>query len=88
MTTMGDPLLGSVLQQRRQELALTLRDVAERTGWKAGLKEVSEIERGIRNPQWSSVQKLLTALEWTWLEIGVALVQEQEKARARSEGAQ
>ena len=67
------PLLGRVLRQRRHELALTLEDVAARMAWVHGKSEVSEIERGVRNPQWSSVEKLITALEWSLVEVGIAM---------------
>ena len=76
------PLLGRVLRHRRQELALTLEEVSARMAWVQGKSEVSEIERGVRNPQWSSVEKLITALEWSLVEVGIAMQIMQSRSAA------
>lgn len=56
---MGD--LGKNLRTARKRLGLTLEEVAERSGVQAG--EVSRIERGLRDPQVSTLEKLATAVE-------------------------
>jgi transcriptional regulator with XRE-family HTH domain len=53
--------LGKNLQAARKKLDLTLEQVAQRSGVQAG--EVSRIERGLRDPQVSTVEKLATAVE-------------------------
>lgn len=56
---MGD--LGPNLRAARKKLGLTQEQVAERSGVQAG--EVSRIERGLRDPQVSTVKKLAAAVE-------------------------
>ena len=56
---MGD--LGKNLRAARQRLELTQEQVAERSGVQAG--EVSRIERGLRDPQVSTLEKLAAAVE-------------------------
>ncbi len=56
---MGD--LGKNLFAARKKLGLTQEQVAERSGVQAG--EVSRIERGLRDPQVSTVKKLAAAVE-------------------------
>jgi transcriptional regulator with XRE-family HTH domain len=53
--------LGKNLRTARKKLDLTQMDVAERSGVQAG--EVSRIERGKRDPQVSTLEKLATAVE-------------------------
>lgn len=52
---------GKNLRAARKKLGLTQEQVAERSGVQAG--EVSRIERGKRDPQVSTVEKLAAALE-------------------------
>ena len=56
---MGD--LGKNLRSARKRLGLTQEQVAERSGVQAG--EVSRIERGKRDPQVSTLEKLAAAVE-------------------------
>lgn len=56
---MGD--LGKNLRAARKKLGLTQEEVSERSGVQAG--EVSRIERGKRDPQVSTVEKLAAAVE-------------------------
>ena len=53
--------LGKNLRAARKRLGLTQEEVAERSGVQAG--EVSRIERGKRDPQVSTLEKLAKALE-------------------------
>jgi transcriptional regulator with XRE-family HTH domain len=53
--------LGKNLREARKKLGLTQEEVAQRCGVQAG--EVSRIERGLRDPQVSTVEKLATAVE-------------------------
>lgn len=53
--------LGKNLRAARKRLGLTQEEVAERSGVQAG--EVSRIERGKRDPQVSTLEKLAEALE-------------------------
>lgn len=53
--------LGKNLRAARTRLGLTQEEVAERSGVQAG--EVSRIERGKRDPQVSTLEKLAEALE-------------------------
>jgi transcriptional regulator with XRE-family HTH domain len=53
--------LGKNLRAARKKLGLTQEDVAERSGVQAG--EVSRIERGKRDPQVSTVERLAAAVE-------------------------
>jgi transcriptional regulator with XRE-family HTH domain len=53
--------LGKNLRAARQRLELTQEQVAERSGVQAG--EVSRIERGLRDPQVSTLEKLAAAVE-------------------------
>jgi transcriptional regulator with XRE-family HTH domain len=52
---------GKNLRAARKKLDLTQEDVAQRCGVQAG--EVSRIERGLRDPQVSTVEKLAAAVE-------------------------
>ena len=56
---MGD--FGKNLRAARKKLGLTQEQVAERSGVQAG--EVSRMERGLRDPQVSTVMKLAAAVE-------------------------
>ena len=61
---MDDPLVGNLgknLRAARKRLGLTQEEVAERSRCQAG--EVSRIERGKRDPQVSTLEKLAAALE-------------------------
>jgi transcriptional regulator with XRE-family HTH domain len=53
--------LGKNLREARERLGLTQEEVAERSGVQAG--EVSRIERGKRDPQVSTLEKLAAAVE-------------------------
>jgi transcriptional regulator with XRE-family HTH domain len=53
--------LGKNLRAAREKLGLTQEEVAERSGVQAG--EVSRIERGKRDPQVSTLEKLAGAVE-------------------------
>jgi len=53
--------LGKNLLAARKKLGLTQEQVSERSGVQAG--EVSRIERGQRDPQVSTVEKLAAAVE-------------------------
>ena len=53
--------LGKNLRATRKKLGLTQEQVSERSGVQAG--EVSRIERGLRDPQVSTVEKLAAAVE-------------------------
>lgn len=52
--------LGKNLRAARQSLGLTQEQVAERSGVQAG--EISRIERGLRDPKVSTLEKLAGAL--------------------------
>jgi transcriptional regulator with XRE-family HTH domain len=53
--------LGRNLRAAREKLGLTQEQVSERSGVQAG--EVSRIERGKRDPQVSTLEKLAAAVE-------------------------
>jgi transcriptional regulator with XRE-family HTH domain len=53
--------LGKNLLAARKKLGLTQEEVAQRCGVQAG--EVSRIERGLRDPQVSTVERLAAAVE-------------------------
>jgi transcriptional regulator with XRE-family HTH domain len=53
--------LGKNLRAARKKLGLTQEQVSERSGVQAG--EISRIERGQRDPQVSTVEKLAAAVE-------------------------
>jgi transcriptional regulator with XRE-family HTH domain len=53
--------LGKNLRAARKKLGLSQEEVSERSGVQAG--EVSRIERGKRDPQVSTVEKLAAAVE-------------------------
>jgi transcriptional regulator with XRE-family HTH domain len=53
--------LGKNLRAARKRLDLTQEQVSERCGVQAG--EVSRIERGLRDPQVSTVEKLAAAVK-------------------------
>jgi transcriptional regulator with XRE-family HTH domain len=53
--------LGKNLRAARERLGLTQEEVGARSGVQAG--EVSRIERGKRDPQVSTVEKLAAAVE-------------------------
>jgi transcriptional regulator with XRE-family HTH domain len=53
--------LGKNLREARKRLGLTQEQVAQRSGVQAG--EVSRIERGKRDPQASTIEKLAAAVE-------------------------
>jgi transcriptional regulator with XRE-family HTH domain len=61
---LDDPCVGDFgknLRAARKKLGLTQEEIAERCGVQAG--EVSRIERGKRDPQVSTVEKLAAAVE-------------------------
>jgi XRE family transcriptional regulator, regulator of sulfur utilization len=53
--------LGKNLRAARKKLDLTQEEVSQRSGVEQG--EVSRIERGLRDPQVSTVEKLADAVE-------------------------
>jgi transcriptional regulator with XRE-family HTH domain len=53
--------LGINLRAARERLGLTQEQVSERSGVQAG--EVSRIERGMRDPKVSTLEKLAAAVE-------------------------
>jgi transcriptional regulator with XRE-family HTH domain len=53
--------LGTNLRAARKKLAMSQIDLAQRSGIEQG--EVSRIERGIRDPQVSTLEKLAAAVE-------------------------
>jgi transcriptional regulator with XRE-family HTH domain len=53
--------LGRNLRAARERLGLTQEQVSERSGVQAG--EVSRIERGMRDPKVSTLEKLAAAVE-------------------------
>jgi len=53
--------LGKNLRAARKKLDLTQEEVAQRSGVEQG--EVSRIERGLRDPQVSTMEKLAAAVE-------------------------
>jgi transcriptional regulator with XRE-family HTH domain len=53
--------LGKNLRAARKKLDLTQEQVSQRSGVQAG--EISRIERGLRDPQVSTVGKLAAAVE-------------------------
>lgn len=52
--------IGKIIQERRDYLNLTQKDVAEMAG--ITFKSISEIELGIRNPSINTLNKVLDAL--------------------------
>jgi transcriptional regulator with XRE-family HTH domain len=53
--------LGKNLRETRKRLGLTQEEIADRSGVQAG--EISRIERGKRDPQVSTLEKLAAAVE-------------------------
>jgi transcriptional regulator with XRE-family HTH domain len=53
--------LGKNLRVARKKLGLTQEEVAQRSGLEQG--EVSRVERGLRDPQVSTLEKLAAAVE-------------------------
>jgi transcriptional regulator with XRE-family HTH domain len=53
--------LGKNLRAARKKLGLSQAEVSQRSGVEQG--EVSRIERGIRDPQASTIEKLAAAVE-------------------------
>ena len=52
--------IGKIIQERRDYLNLTQKDVAEMAG--ITFKSISEIELGIRNPSINTLNKILDVL--------------------------
>ena len=63
---MNNQQIGKIIQERRDYLNLTQKDVAEMAG--ITFKSISEIELGIRNP---SVNTLISVLDVLGLELSV-----------------
>jgi transcriptional regulator with XRE-family HTH domain len=57
---MNNQLIGKIIQERRDYLNLTQKDVAEMAG--ITFKSISEIELGIRNPTLNTLKGVLDAL--------------------------
>lgn len=57
---MNNQQIGKIIQERRDYLNLTQKDVAEMAG--ITFKSISEIELGIRNPTINTLNKVLNVL--------------------------
>jgi transcriptional regulator with XRE-family HTH domain len=57
---MNNQLIGKIIQERRDYLNLTQKDVAEMAG--ITFKSISEIELGIRNPTINTLNRVLDVL--------------------------
>ncbi len=57
---MNNQQIGKIIQERRDYLNLTQKDVAEMAG--ITFKSISEIELGIRNPSINTLNKVLDVL--------------------------
>ncbi len=57
---MNNQQIGKIIQERRDYLNLTQKDVAEMAG--ITFKSVSEIELGIRNPSLNTLKSILDVL--------------------------
>lgn len=57
---MNNQQIGKIIQERRDYLNLTQKDVAEMAG--ITFKSISEIELGIRNPSLSTLKNILDVL--------------------------
>jgi transcriptional regulator with XRE-family HTH domain len=65
---MNNQQIGKIIQERRDYLNLTQKDVAEMAG--ITFKSISEIELGIRNP---SINTLKSILDVLGLELSVQI---------------
>jgi transcriptional regulator with XRE-family HTH domain len=65
---MNNQQIGKIIQERRDYLNLTQKDVAEMSG--ITFKSISEIELGIRNP---SINTLKSILDVLGLELSVQI---------------
>ena len=57
---MNNQQIGKIIQERRDYLNLTQKDVAEMAG--ISFKSISEIELGIRNPSINTLNRILDVL--------------------------
>jgi transcriptional regulator with XRE-family HTH domain len=57
---MNNQQIGKIIQERRDYLNLTQKDVAEMAG--ITFKSISEIELGLRNPSLSTLKNILDVL--------------------------
>ncbi len=57
---MNNQQIGKIIQERRDYLNLTQKDVAEMAG--ISFKSISEIELGIRNPSLNTLNSVLDVL--------------------------
>lgn len=57
---MNNQQIGKIIQERRDYLNLTQKDVAEMAG--ISFKSISEIELGIRNPSLNTLKSVLDVL--------------------------
>jgi len=57
---MNNQQIGKIIQERRDYLNLTQKDVAEMAG--ITFKSISEIELGIRNPSVNTLKRILDVL--------------------------
>lgn len=57
---MNNQQIGKIIQERRDYLNLTQKDVAEMAG--ITFKSISEIELGIRNPSLNTLKSILDVL--------------------------
>ncbi len=65
---MNNQQIGKIIQERRDYLNLTQKDIAEMAG--ITFKSISEIELGIRNP---TVNTLISVLDVLGLELTVQI---------------
>ncbi len=57
---MNNQQIGKIIQERRDYLNLTQKDVAEMSG--ITFKSISEIELGVRNPSLNTLKSILDVL--------------------------
>lgn len=63
--------MANAIRTLREDRELTQEDVAYEAGLTPG--SVSRIERGTRNPSWTTVERLATALDVSLLELAEAV---------------
>ena len=60
--------IGKQIKAKREELGLSQQALGDRAGVKQST--ISELERGIGDPKWLTLQKIFTALNMSLLSIG------------------
>lgn len=71
--------LGGVLRRYRIAAGLSQEEFARRAG--VHRTYVSQVERGVRNPTYESLQKFLSTAKVTWADFGAALDRELSQPR-------